>query len=284
MSAIFRSSVSALLFLLAAVSQAQPAGTPYRVEGDVKRPEKISGSPPAYTVEARKDRVTGVVILETVIDEQGDVTEVRILKGLPGGLDQAAVEAVRTWKFNPATLDGRPVPVYYILTVNFTLETDLTFGPLLSKFIEENPAFGALVTQQRFAEALTLLETEGAIPAGPEVRLAKVYVLSALRNLDEAWKEARAYDGADPYEAFHQVAFAALNAMAGSREGKARPAFLEIGLQAATEAMDAREGDKAAMLIKSKLLREKAKLAFDTQRAALLYEAEELERQAGKSP
>jgi TonB family protein len=285
MPAILRSSFSALLFFLASVSLAQtppPAGSPYRVGGDVMRPQKISGSPPVYTVEARKDRVTGVVILEAIIDEQGNVTDVKVLKGLPAGLDQAAVKAVESWKFNPATLDGRPVPVYYTLTVNFTMETDLTFGPLLSQFMKENPDFGELVTHKRFGEALALLEGRDG-PSGPETRLARVYVLSAMRRLDEAWEEAQAYDGGDPYEVFHQVAFAALNAAAGSYDEKARAGFLEIGLQAATQAMEAREDDKQAMITKSQLLREKAKLTLDPQRAALLYEASELEKKAGIS-
>jgi TonB family protein len=285
MPAIFRSSFSLLLLasLLASGTLAQtpaPAGPPYRVEGDVKRPEKISGSPPGYTVEARKDRVTGVVILEAIIDEQGNVTDIKVLKGLPAGLDQAAVKAVESWKFNPATMDGLPVPVYYTLTVNFTMETDLTFGPLLSQFMKENPDFGELVTHKRFAEALALLEGRDA---GPETHLARVYALSALHRLDEAWKEAQAYDGADPYEVFHQVAFAALNA-GGKGDEKARAGFLEIGLQSADEALAAREGDRNAMITKSLLLREKAGLTTDPQRAALLYEASELEKKAGISP
>lgn len=67
MPAIFRSSFSLLLFLLTSVSLAQtppPAGPPYRVEGDIRRPEKISGAPPVFTAEAREAGVTGVVILE----------------------------------------------------------------------------------------------------------------------------------------------------------------------------------------------------------------------------
>lgn len=97
-------------------------GPPYRVGGNVTRPEKIAGAPPEYTIEARKDRVTGVVILEAIIDEQGNVKDAKVLKGLHAGLDQAALGAVRSWKFTPARMDGTPVPVYYTLTVNFTLE------------------------------------------------------------------------------------------------------------------------------------------------------------------
>lgn len=66
--------------------------------------------------------MTGVVIVEAVIDEQGNVKDIKVLKGLPKGLDEAAVEAVRSWRFTPATMDGTPVPVYYTLTVSFTLE------------------------------------------------------------------------------------------------------------------------------------------------------------------
>jgi TonB family protein len=47
---------------------------------------------------------------------------VRVLKGLPMGLDHAAVDAVQKWKFKPATLEGRPVKVYYVLTVNFQVQ------------------------------------------------------------------------------------------------------------------------------------------------------------------
>ncbi len=107
--------------------------SPYRIGEGVTRPEIISSASPVYTEIARLHRVTGTVIVETVIDEQGNVTQARVLKGLPMGLDRAAVEAIRTWKFKPATLDGRPVKVYYILTVNFQINKDVS---------GHNPAFG----------------------------------------------------------------------------------------------------------------------------------------------
>ena len=56
------------------------------------------------------------------IDEQGNVTDVSVLKGLPMGLSEAAVEAVKQWKYKPATLNGKPVAVYFNLTVNFQLQ------------------------------------------------------------------------------------------------------------------------------------------------------------------
>ena len=57
-----------------------------------------------------------------MIDEQGRVTNERLIRGLPMGLDQAALEAIQQWRFKPALLDGRPVKVYFTLTVNFTIQ------------------------------------------------------------------------------------------------------------------------------------------------------------------
>ncbi len=95
---------------------------PIRVGGDIEAPAKIYHPDPVYTEIARKARIQGIVILETIIDKEGNVTSVKVLKGLPMGLDQAAVDAVKKWKFEPATTaDGRPVDVIYTLTVNFKM-------------------------------------------------------------------------------------------------------------------------------------------------------------------
>ena len=95
---------------------------PIRVGGDVKPPEKVTAPQPQYTEIARKARISGVVIVEAIIDKAGNVTNVKVLKGLPMGLDDAAADAVKKWKFKPATLNGKPVSVIYNLTVNFQLQ------------------------------------------------------------------------------------------------------------------------------------------------------------------
>jgi TonB family protein len=100
---------------------AEPEG-PIRVGGDVQPPVKVSAPSPQYTEIARKARIQGVVIVEAIIDKSGSVTNVKILKGLPMGLDSAAADAVKKWKFKPATLNGKPVAVIYNLTVNFRLQ------------------------------------------------------------------------------------------------------------------------------------------------------------------
>lgn len=285
MSATFRSSLALLLFLLAspALAQAPPAEEPYRVGDQVTRPEKIAGVPPIYTEEARKAGVTGVVILEAIIDERGDVVNLKVLKGLPKGLDQAALDAVKGWKFKPATLEGKPVKVYYTLTVNFTIEgKDEGTARLFGKLLRENPELESLMRSQRLLEALAYLEGR---PASPEIRLGRCFVLAGLRRFDEALAEARAYDGPDPDQMLHFVALIALQTMNGPplRE-EARAGILDTGIQAATEALALRKDYRQAMRTKSRLLREKAKLAVDPHRAALLYEADELDQRAAESP
>jgi protein TonB len=65
--------------------------------------------------------VQGVVILDVLIDENGRVSDARVLRSLPM-LDAAAIDAVRQWEFTPTLLNGRAVPVIMTATVQFTLE------------------------------------------------------------------------------------------------------------------------------------------------------------------
>jgi len=95
---------------------------PIMVGGEVKAPEKLVAPQPQYTEIARKARIQGVVIVQAIIDREGSVTNVKVLKGLPMGLEEAAVDAIKQWKFKPATLNGKPVTVYFNLTVNFKLQ------------------------------------------------------------------------------------------------------------------------------------------------------------------
>lgn len=95
---------------------------PMWLDGNILPPQKVYAPQPRYTEDARKARIQGVVILQAVIDVVGNVTRVKILKGLPEGLAESAMETVKEWRFKPATLDGEPVPVYLNLTVSFSLQ------------------------------------------------------------------------------------------------------------------------------------------------------------------
>jgi protein TonB len=65
--------------------------------------------------------VQGAVIVEAVIDGNGSVAATRVVRSIPL-LDQAALDAVKQWKFTPALLNGAPTPVVVTMTVNFTLK------------------------------------------------------------------------------------------------------------------------------------------------------------------
>ncbi len=97
-------------------------GDVLQVGGGVTAPEKIFAPQPRYSEEARQGRVQGTVILQAVIEATGDVSDVEVLKGLPLGLSESAIETVRQWRFKPATSNGRPVAVYLNLLVNFSLQ------------------------------------------------------------------------------------------------------------------------------------------------------------------
>ena len=94
---------------------------PVRVGGNVTAPTKLHHVPPVYPPAARRMRTQGVVILETVIGRTGDVEDVRVLRSVPL-LDDAAITAVRQWRYSPTLLNEVPVPVVMTVTVNFTLQ------------------------------------------------------------------------------------------------------------------------------------------------------------------
>ena len=97
-----------------------PGDGPVILRAGMRPPVVLSRVEPRYTEAARKVGLQGVVIVEAVIDQRGRVERVQVLRGLPLGLEEAAVAAVKQWKFDPATtLDGRPVKVFYNLTINF---------------------------------------------------------------------------------------------------------------------------------------------------------------------
>ncbi|MGA7617113.1 MAG: von Willebrand factor type A domain-containing protein, partial [Thermoanaerobaculia bacterium] len=92
---------------------------PLRVGGDVKAPLRVWHVDPERTREAIRAHVEGTVVVEALIDRTGRVQRTKVLQSLPFGLDQKAVDAVRQWRFRPATLHGKPVPVLINLSVHF---------------------------------------------------------------------------------------------------------------------------------------------------------------------
>jgi periplasmic protein TonB len=101
-----------------APAAAQP---PVRVGGVIRPPTRTVYVPPTYPPIALSARVSGYVILEATIGQDGTVRDLRVLKSIPL-LDEAAKEAVRQWRFTPTLLNGQPVSVLMTVTVQFNLE------------------------------------------------------------------------------------------------------------------------------------------------------------------
>ncbi len=110
-------------FVLADVDEPTPEtsvpSVPVEIGENVTPPRRIVTSMPAYPNAAWSEGVKGDVLVRAVIDEQGAVRDVKVLKGLPYGMTEAAVAAIRQWKFEPATRKGMPVAVYRNLSVRF---------------------------------------------------------------------------------------------------------------------------------------------------------------------
>ncbi len=96
-------------------------GGPYRAGSGIEPPRLLREVKAAYTDEARRANISGDVEMEITIRRDGTVSDVRILRGLGGGLNERAAAAVRQWKFAPARLKGTPVDVIVEVSVEFTL-------------------------------------------------------------------------------------------------------------------------------------------------------------------
>lgn len=94
---------------------------PVRVADLPVPPRKIVDVRPVYSELARQTRTQGTVVLEAVLDSTGSVTQLRVIRSVPL-LDQAALDAVRRWKYTPSLYGGRPVSVLMTITITFTLQ------------------------------------------------------------------------------------------------------------------------------------------------------------------
>ncbi len=94
---------------------------PIRPGGKVKPPDRVSYAKPDYPALAISARVSGSVIIEAILGADGVVRDARVLRSIPL-LDDAALRAVRQWRYTPTLLNGVPVAVIMTVTVTFTLD------------------------------------------------------------------------------------------------------------------------------------------------------------------
>jgi protein TonB len=96
-------------------------GGPMRVGGGVSAPTLIFSVDPEFSEEARKAKFMGVVTVNVWVDEHGNPSHVRVIRGAGMGLDEKAVAAVKQYKFKPAMSGGKPVLVELNVEVNFQI-------------------------------------------------------------------------------------------------------------------------------------------------------------------
>jgi protein TonB len=109
--------------LNAGLSNAQPSApvAALPVGGDVKQAKLISSVPPMYPALAKNQHISGNVQVDALIDANGRVTTMKVVSG-PTLLQQAAMDALKQWKYQPAQLDGKPVAMHLTVTIQFRLQ------------------------------------------------------------------------------------------------------------------------------------------------------------------
>lgn len=119
---------SALLWILMlalglACAYALPGEEKNKAENpDLVKPVVIEKVTPKYPEDAKKEKVTGEVVIEAYVGADGKVLEARAMKEPDPRLAKAALEAFQQWKFKPATVKGKPVKAKMTVTINFALK------------------------------------------------------------------------------------------------------------------------------------------------------------------
>jgi len=96
-------------------------GGVFRIGGGVSAPKATYAPDPEYSEEARKAKYQGTVVLSLIVGADGVPRDIRVARSVGLGLDEKAIETVKTWKFDPGTKDGKPVATYATIEVAFHL-------------------------------------------------------------------------------------------------------------------------------------------------------------------
>jgi TonB family protein len=174
------------------VSNPMPqSGGPYPVGKGVSPPTLVSKTEPDYTDEARDARVESTVVARLVVSADGSPINIRVVRGAGFGLDENAVETIKTWRFKPGMKEGQPVAVIASVAVNFRL---------LNKDHEDQTARLNFTLQQGASRPEL---RSGEIPTNPSasgdqyirVRMqltadGKPRMLTVLDSTDQKWEQA----------------------------------------------------------------------------------------------
>jgi len=96
-------------------------GGVYQPGNGVTTPVLLRKINPGYTPEAMRAKIQGSVVISCVVMPDGKVNEIQVVRSLPFGLDDKAIEAVRGWQFEPGKLKDQPVKVRIVIELTFTL-------------------------------------------------------------------------------------------------------------------------------------------------------------------
>jgi TonB family protein len=107
--------------LVGGSKQPTAPAAPLPIGGDVRPARLIFSVPPSYPMLAKSQHVSGNVLVDALIDATGRVTSMSVVSG-PTLLHQAAMDALKQWKYQPASLDGKPVPMHLAVTIRFRLQ------------------------------------------------------------------------------------------------------------------------------------------------------------------
>jgi protein TonB len=115
-----RLGIIVALVALASAASSALAARRLHAPDQVKAPTITVKVNPVYPQAARDAKIEGIVILEVVIGEDGSIVSTTVVRSIPE-LDQAAIEAVVQWKYQPTLFNGAPVEVQMFVTINFSL-------------------------------------------------------------------------------------------------------------------------------------------------------------------
>ena len=107
---------------------AQQEKPPLMLVGGIQAPHAVYDPEPEYSDEGLKKGITGTVLLSVVIGANGQPRDIKVVLPIGNGLDEKAVDAIKTWKFDPATKDGKPVAVQVMVQVDFHLDQPSNIG------------------------------------------------------------------------------------------------------------------------------------------------------------
>lgn len=166
----------------------QPGGAPdngtkpLRVGGGVSAPKVLYDPDPSYSEAASRAGYQGTVVLWLVVESNGMPDRIRVQRSIGMGLDEAAIAAVKTWRFQPAMRNGQPVPVQINVEVNFRRDGG---GPTLSL----RPPPEAKGDQPQFPGAdlaqYPLVIHIGTITGVPDGKSFQIVASAALREPGE---------------------------------------------------------------------------------------------------